>query len=316
MLAIFLFVLGLGGVLLGAEWLVRGAARLGGLLGVSPIVIGLTLVAFGTSAPEMAVSGLASAQGNGDTALGNVIGSNIANLGLVLGLAAVISPLACHRGMVRRDVPLMVGLSFLYFALAFTGTYERWMGALMLAGLAAYLFVAFRARDDVPLDPGIEIVTLPPRAAVPRGDVLKNAALVIAGLAFLIGGAVVLVDAAEEIALDLGVPELVVAATLVAVGTSVPEMAATFLAAIRRQADIAVGGIIGSNIFNLLAVVGIGSLIRPIDVDTGVRNNEFIWMLGFAVMAAVFTRTGHRVGRIEGGLLFAAYVAFAIVVFI
>ena len=316
MLDVVLFLLGLGGVLLGAEWLVRGAARLGVLLGVAPVVIGLTLVAFGTSAPEMAVSGLASAQGHPETAIGNVLGSNIANLGLVLGIAAIITPLSCHRGMVRRDVPLMLGLSFLFLALAHTGTYERWMGAAMLAGLAVYLFFAFRAREAIPLDPGVEITDPLPREAVTRREVLRSAGFVVAGLVLLIGGGIVLVDSAEAIALRLGVSELVVAATLVAVGTSVPEMAATFLAAIRRHADIAVGGIIGSNIFNLLAVVGIGASVRPIEIASDVRNKEFLWMVGFAVLAAVVARTGYRIGRREGLVLFGAYVVFSVVVFL
>jgi cation:H+ antiporter len=304
----------------GAEALVRGASRLAASLGVSPLVIGLTVVGFGTSAPEMIVSALASLEGQPATALGNVVGSNIANPGLILAIAALITPLRCDLQLLRRDGPIMVAISLLAWGLAWTGTFTRWQGALMLALLAGFIWLALRWARQEPSQLAEEFRQfeadrgwLPPDSAATRRMLrarLVHAAWIIAGLLLLVGGGYLLVESAIAIARRFGIAESVIAATLVAVGTSLPELATSVVAALRREADIAVGNIVGSNIFNLLGVLGLAAVIRPVPVAVAVRDFEFLWMVAFAAATAIILRTGHRITRLEGAILFAGYLAF------
>jgi cation:H+ antiporter len=317
MLDAALLLAGLGALYFGAEWLVRGSARLAASLGVRPLVIGLTVVGFGTSMPEVVVSALASARGQPDTALGNVLGSNIANPGLILAIAALIAPMKCDLSLLRREGPLMVGITILFCALAWTtGVYARWQGAVMLAGLAAFVYFSLRWARAEPAEVEAEFARFESeQRLLERGRRSRQLLLIVGGLITLVVGGHLLVTSAVEIARRLDVPEMVIAATIVAVGTSVPELATSIVAAMRREADISVGNIIGSNIFNLLGVLGLASLVRPIPVAEAVRRFEFVWMLAFAALTALILRTGHRITRAEGALLLAAYAAFLFFLF-
>ncbi len=311
MLAYLLFVLGLLGVLAGAQLLVSSSSRLAAMLGVPPIVVGLTIVSFGTSAPEIVISGLASYQGHPETALGNVVGSNIANVGLVLALAAVIYPLRPDRTVLRREGPVMVVISLVFLAVAFTGGYERWHGAVMLAVLAALLVVSLRwSREAGPgaLAGGVEIIQVRPRLSVWRA--MGQAGYAVVGIGLLFGGGQALVSGAVDIAEQFSVPQFVIASTLVAIGTSVPELATSVVAALRKQADIAVGNIIGSNIFNLLAVLGIASLAGAIPVEGIVQQVDMPVMAAFSIVAVAAARWRYSMTRWEGGALLAAYVLY------
>ncbi len=307
---------GLAALYLGAEWLVRGAARLAASLGVRPLVIGITVVGFATSMPEVVVSTLAAFRGQTDTALGNIIGSSIANPGLILGIAALISPLRSDLGLLKREGPVMVGVTVLVCGLAWTGVYTRWQGALLLAGLMVFLWFSLRwARREPPaveaeferLEARRRLLLQEPRA--------RQVRLIVVGLVLLGVGGHLLVTSALALARRFGISEIVIAASLVAVGTSLPELATSIVAAARRQTDISVGNIIGSNIFNLLGVLGLSALVRPIPVSVSVRNFEMVWLLGFAAATLLVLRTGHRISRFEGAALLTAYAAFLFFLF-
>ena len=307
---------GLAALYLGAEWLVRGAARLAASLGVRPLVIGITVVGFATSMPEVVVSTLAAFRGQTDTALGNIIGSSIANPGLILGIAALLSPLRSDLGLLKREGPVMVGVTVLVWGLAWTGVYTRWQGALLLAGLMVFLWFSLRwARREPPaveaeferLEARRRLLLQEPRA--------RQVRLIVVGLVLLGVGGHLLVTSALALARRFGISEMVIAASLVAVGTSLPELATSIVAAARRQTDISVGNIIGSNIFNLLGVLGLSALVRPIPVSVSVRNFEMVWLLGFAAATLLVLRTGHRISRFEGAALLTAYAAFLFFLF-
>jgi cation:H+ antiporter len=295
----------------GAEWLVRGAARLASALGVRPLVIGLTVVGFGTSAPELVVSAVASWRGQPDTALGNVVGSSIANPGLILALAALISPMKTDLGLLRREGPLMVAVTMVFVALAWTGSYTRWEGALMLAGLVAFVWLSLRWSREEPAAIEAEFAQFEQEQnLVAQKAGAQQAGWIVAGIATLVLGGNLLVTSAAGLARRFGISELVIAATLVAVGTSLPELATSIIAALRREADISMGNIVGSNIFNLLGVLGLSAAINPIPVRAQVRDFEMVWMLAFAVATFLILRTGHRITRAEGAALLAGYAAF------
>lgn len=307
-------VLGLVVLYFGAEWLVRGASRLASALGVRPLVIGLTVVGLGTSTPEMVVSAVAAAHGEPDTALGNVLGSTIANCGLILALAALVSPVRCQLSLLKREGPIMVGVTIVCWALAWTGIYTRWQGALLVGALGLFLFFSLRwAREEPPeIEAEFEQYESEHRLLA-SGQLARQLGWILAGLAMLVVGGHLLVTTAVALARRFGLPEIVIAATLVSVGTSLPELATSVVAAARQQADIAVGNIIGSNIFNLLGVLGVSALVRPIPVAPEVRNFEFLWMLAFVAATALILRTGHRISRMEGALLLSAYAVFIII---
>lgn len=310
----FLFLL--AGLLLlasGAELLVRGAARLASRFGISPLVIGLTVVAFGTSAPETAVSVQAAVAGRGDLAIGNVVGSNIANVLLILGLTALIAPLAVSRQLIRLDVPIMIGASLVVFALAWDGELGRFDGALLFAAVVIYtLFLIVQSRKDpgsASDEFGVEFgLHETPRPHAWARDLL----LLLAGLALLVGGASLLVEGAAQLARALGFSELVIGLTVVAVGTSLPELATSLIAAIKGQRDIAVGNIVGSNIFNLLCVLGLSALVSPvaISVSPNALTFDFPVMIAVAVACLPVFFAGYRINRWEGLLFLAYYLAY------
>lgn len=317
MMTSVLFLFGLGLLIVGAECLVKGASRLAAGVGISPLVVGLTVVAFGTSAPELVVSVHAAASGQADIALGNVVGSNICNVLLILGLAALISPLSVSQQLIRLDVPLLIGVSLLVFGLALDGRVGRLDGLLLLSGIIAYtVFAVIKSRREnriVTAEYTAQFAAeVTPENASDRYQTSKNAGLIILGLALLILGARWLVDGALAGARWLGISELIIGLTIVAVGTSLPEIATSVLASLRGQRDIAVGNVIGSNLFNLLGVLGMSSLISSNGVAVAPSALHFDLPVMFAVAVACLPIlfTGHRIERWEGGVFLAYYIFY------
>jgi cation:H+ antiporter len=313
---LLLLALGVGALYFGAEWLVRGASRLASALGVSPIVVGLTVVSLGTSAPELVVSLLAALDGNPDLAMGNVLGSNLANIGLILGLTALINPLEVAGRVVVREIPIMLFVTLLLFPLAWDGTLDRADGAILSILLVLYLlFINKAAGTEVP-EVRDDFAELAHEAARPdRRRWLVDMALITAGISGLVLGGTAIVQAAEYLARAAGIPDMVVGLTVVALGTSLPELATSVVAALRREADIAVGNIIGSNIFNIGAILGITSLVQPIRVADGVLGKELLAVLLLSLAVWPISGMAHRIRRLEGGLLLAAYMGLGLWLF-
>ena len=304
---VLILALGLAVLVAGAELLVRGASRLAAAAGISPLVIGLTVVAFGTSAPESAASLRASLAGQPDLALGNVVGSNIMNVLCILGAAALATPLAVHRQVVRRELPLMIAASALVWVLALAGGLGRLSGICLLAGAVAYtVFLLREARCDAD---GCKQAGDRPRGprAVAWAGVLAGA-----GLTLLVLGAGWLVDGAAGLARGLGVSELVIGLTVVAAGTSLPELAASLAAALKGERDMAVGNVVGSNIFNLTAVLGLAATATPdgVAVAPSTLLYDFPVMLGAAVCCLPVCLTGMEVSRAEGALFLLSYLLY------
>jgi cation:H+ antiporter len=312
---IFLFVGGFGLLVGGAEMLVRGASRLAAAMGVAPVVIGLTVVAFGTSAPEVAITVQSVFAGQADLALGNVVGSNIANVLLILGLAAVAAPLVVSQRLIRWDVPIMIGTSLGVGLLAWDGTVVRWEGLLLLAGGIGYTVWALRqSRAELPLiqDEYAQEFTVPPHPSLRYKAI--QVGLVLAGLVVLTWGARWLVEGAVAVARALGVSELIVGLTLVAVGTSLPEAATSVVASLRGERDIAVGNAVGSNLLNLLWVLGLASSLAPagLSVSSAARHFDIPVMIAVAVACLPIFLHGHRISRWEGGLFLGYYLAYTL----
>jgi cation:H+ antiporter len=309
-----LLVGGLVLLIVGADALVRGASKLAAGLGISPLVIGLTVVAYGTSAPEMAVSVQAAlAGGTGvDIALGNVVGSNIFNVLFILGLSALIVPLAVSQQLVRIDVPIMVGVSLLALMLARDGRVGRVEGLILIAGIAAYSLLAVaqgrRESRDVQQEYAEEFGDRP-RGAAPT---VLNAVLVLLGLGLLVLGSGWFVDGAIALARSLGLSELIIGLTIVAAGTSMPEVATSILASIKGERDIAVGNVVGSNIFNILGVLGVSAVVAPggLPVQQSVLSFDVPVMIAAAVACMPIFFTGYRIARLEGAVFLGYYAAY------
>ena len=292
----------------GAEGLVRGAGAVALRLGVAPLVVGLTIVAFGTGSPELVLSMQAAASGNGGIALGNVVGSNISNIALALGVAALVRPMAVQARLIRREVPVMIVATFFVAALLWDGGLSRPDGAVLLAGAVGYVVFAYigARRGDAP------VVAEEFDAALKREQRLwAEVLLIVAGLAALLLGATVLLRGAVDLATALGVSEVVVVLTVIAIGTSLPELATSVTAARRRQADVAFGNAVGSNVINILAVLGAAALVRPIAAG-GLRPLDVTVFLVSAVILLPLMARGAVLNRWEGGVLVAAYAAYII----
>jgi cation:H+ antiporter len=309
-----LFALGLVLLVLGAELLVRGASKLALSFGISPLVVGLTVVAFGTSSPEFAVSIQSAWAGQVDIALGNVVGSNIFNVLFILGLSALITPLLVARQLIRQEVPIMIGVSLLLFALAYDGGISRVDGAVMFGLLLAYTVFLVRQsrREGKAADAQYEAEF---GAATKGGwDSHWGAQVLLlgVGLALLVTGANWLVDAAVQFAKQLGVSELVIGLTIVAAGTSMPEVATSIIAAVRGERDIAVGNVVGSNTFNILGVLGLSGLVAPasLTVAPAMLSFDLPVMIAVALACLPIFFTGNLIARWEGALFFALYVAY------
>jgi cation:H+ antiporter len=309
------FIIGLVALVAGAELLVRGASKLALSFGISPLVVGLTVVAFGTSAPEMAVSVQSAWSGQVDIALGNVVGSNIFNVLFILGLSALIVPLVVHQQIIRQEVPVMIGASLLLWAMAADGGINRWEGLLLASLIVGYTFVIIRQsrRETAAIKAEYE-------EAFDGGATGWDAhwgvqlLLILAGLALLVLGSSWLVEAAVAFAQYLGVSELIIGLTIVAAGTSLPEVATSIMAAIRGERDIAVGNVVGSNIFNILSVLGISASVAPSDlvVAPAMLAFDLPIMVAVAVVCLPVFFNGSCITRWEGALFLALYGAYTL----
>ncbi|WP_322795106.1 calcium/sodium antiporter [Tepidiforma sp.] len=312
LLTLLLFLAGIALLIVGAEGLVRGAGHLAVAIGISPLVVGLTVVAFGTSSPELAVSVASSFGGQPDLAIGNVVGSSIFNILVILGLASLVAPLVVHQQLVRFEVPLMIAVSALVLLFALNGVIGRIEGLLLFAGVIAYTAWAIiksrRETREVQAEYEAEIDGRPVNARTVALDVV----LVVGGLGMLVLGSDWFTDGAVEIAEFFGVSELVIGLTIVAAGTSMPEVATSVVAAVRGERDIAVGNAVGSNIFNLLAVLGATALVSPggIPVADAAIRFDIPVMLAVAAAALPIFFTGYVITRANGLFLLACYAAY------
>ncbi len=286
---------------LGAEALVRGASAIALRLGITPLIIGLTIVAFGTSAPELAVSVKSALAGNSGIALGNVIGSNIANIGLILAITALIRPIQVQSQMVKRDIPLMILASMLFWGLLLDGELSLIDGVILLSLLIGYLVFSYRSSKDANEDG--EIIEEGPK------NPLLSTAFIVAGIGMLVGGGIIFVDGAVELAKVFGVSEVIIGLTIVAIGTSMPELVTSVLAALKGQSDIAIGNVVGSNLFNILGILGVTAIVHPVSAQ-GFQSFDFIVMLALAVLILPFAWSGLRIGRREGTVLLLSYLGY------
>lgn len=308
---LLLFVIGLVLLTLGADILVKGAANLAAGIGISPLIIGLTVVAFGTSAPELSVSVTSAWAGQADIALGNVVGSNICNILLILGLSALAAPLIVQPQLVRFDVPVMIGASLMLIALCLDGNLSRLDGALLFTGILVYTTVLIRKsrRDKALAEASATDIELD---ADPKAHPGKYIAFIVVGLVMLVLGSQWLVDGAVMLARSVGVSELVIGLTIVAVGTSLPELATSVAASLKGQRDIAIGNVIGSNIFNIFCVLGLSSLVAPngIRVAPQALILDLPVMLWVAALCLPLFYYGLQISRLRGAMLLAGYSAY------
>lgn len=314
-MTILMFIGGLIGLVIGAELLVRGASKLALSFGISPLVVGLTIVAFGTSAPEVAVSVGAVLDGKSDIAIGNVVGSNIFNVLFILGVSALIVPLVVNIQLIRQEVPIMIGASLLLLAMTLDGNLSIWNGALLFALLIAYtVFLIVQSRKETKAAKDEYAAEIKP--AVARSWDSKfpvQLMLIVAGLGFLVLGSEWLVDASIIFAKALGVSDLIIGLTIVAAGTSMPEVATSITAAVRGERDIAVGNVVGSNTFNILGCLGLSGLLSG-DMGLVMAPSLMafdIWiMLAVALACLPIFMTGREIARWEGAVFVGYYVAY------
>ena len=323
LLNILLFLAGFVFLTGGAEFLVRGASRLAIRFKVPLVVIGLTIVAFGTSLPELMVTLLANMEG-GETAniaIGNVVGSNIANLALILGVVAVLRPVSVERQLLFREYPLMLIVSALFFGMAWDGVINRIEGIILFVGLIAFTVYSYTSSRSLPESEQLEVTEFVEEVidGQEKTSVLifaRDIGFIVVGITGLLIGANWLVESATFLARFFGISELVIGLTLVAVGTSLPELATSVVAIIRKEGDIALGNLIGSNIFNVLAIIGITSMVRDLPAPLSMRVVDFPLMLGVAIlpMILVWPRP-HVMNRWNGAVMLAIYVAYNIWLF-
>lgn len=306
----FLFIgVGLTMLYFGAEWLVKGSIAISNKLGVSQLVIGLTVVAFGTSTPELAVSISSAMQGLSDVALGNVVGSNIVNIGVILGISAIISPIIVSKSAIRKEVPIMIGISLLLLGIILDGKIDYIDGALFVIGIIVFTGYSYRSSKK---DTDTQVI--PASQIVQKNIFSKSIILIMIGLLLLTGGSFLTVDNAVIIGANFGISELFMGLTVVAIGTSLPELITSVVAARKGHADLSVGNIIGSNIFNILAILGISSLISGITVSEQVLVDVGI-MLAFSLVLIPIMRSGFVISRREGIILVIGYISYVLFLF-
>lgn len=307
---IIFLILGFVILTLGAEGLVRGSASLAIRLGLSPLIIGLTIVAFGTSTPELLVSIRAALYNHADISVGNVVGSNIFNIGIILGVTALLCPVKVSLQVIKQDCPVMITVSFLALFLVTNGVITRLAGVVLFAALIAYIsFTIWSSRKGVSAEIEQQFQDgIPSRSKSPYMDLL----LIGGGLLLLAGGSHLLVVSATVIARIIGVNDAVIGLTIIAAGTSMPELATSVVAALRRQPDIAVGNVIGSNVFNILGILGMSSMIKPLSA-TGISKIDLWVMVAFSITLLPFMYTDLKIQRWEGGLLLLGYALYMLV---
>ncbi len=298
---------GLAILVVGAEILVRGSVGTALRFGLTPLLIGLTIVAFGTSAPELVVSIQAASNGSDDIALGNIIGSNISNIALILGIAALIQPLKVQASIVRKDVPILLGASMLLVLFLLDGVISQLEGFFFFSGVVVFTVASIRmAKMETNAEVNAEFEDVIPKKQHP---LWLNIVLVVVGLGLLVLGAKWLVDGAIEIASSIGMSQAVVGLTIVAIGTSLPELATSVMAALKKEGDIAIGNVVGSNIFNILCILGITAMILPVS-QGGITTIDILLMLGLTVFLLPVLKSGYIVSRIEGGVLLTIYIVY------
>jgi cation:H+ antiporter len=312
MITIVQFIGGFVLLLFGAEYLVRGAVALARRLKVTPMIVGMTIVAYGTTAPELVVSLQAAVDGLPGISVGNVVGSNICNILLILGLSAVIFPIVVRPTTLMRDAAMCMGAALLFTALALSGTVERWQGALMIAILAVFSIYAFRqerkrGRDN---DPGDMAEELAEEFKEPPKPVWLSLLSVVGGIVAVVAGARLLVTAAVFTARTLGVDEAVIGLTIVAVGTSLPELATAVVAAIKRHSEVAVGNILGAGIYNLLAIMGLVAVVAPIPVPPQIVTFDLWFMLAVTALLMSLLLLRNGLSRPVGAMFLAGFVAY------
>lgn len=295
-----------GGIVLikGADWLVEGGVGIALKSGISPLIVGLTVVAFGTSAPELSASIIAAIRGSGDLSYGNVIGSNVANIALILGLTALIRPVDINPSLGRRDIPFMVVISVIIWLVGIRGVADRFTGLFLVTVFAGYVYACTRVPTTKPEVNGHEA------SRTTRALVM----FILVGIAGLVIGGQLLVAGAQSIAIKMGISDAVIGLTVVAIGTSLPELATSLVAAAKGHADISLGNIVGSNIFNILLVIGVTASIIPYNIspDRFLTHIGLPVMMGLAVIVWPFALSGRKISRIEGGILFAVYCIYSI----
>ncbi|MEJ2193239.1 MAG: calcium/sodium antiporter [Ignavibacteriaceae bacterium] len=301
---------GAGGLFIGAEGLVRGSSSLAIRLGISPLVVGLTIVAFATSSPELVVSINAAIEGNSGIVVGNIVGSNICNIALILGVAALISPIQVKTQVIKREIPLMILISFFLLLVLIDDSISRWEGAMFVIGIIAYVGLSYRYVKKDKND--AEIVKEFEKGLKTKSyKTWQSILLIIGGLGFLIIGSNLFVDGAVETAVKFGVSQAVIGLTIVALGTSLPELFTSIVASFKNENDIAIGNAVGSNVFNILSILGISSLINPIS-NSGVTINDLLIMMFFTVLIFPLCKSGFIIRRWEGAILFSGYIAYII----
>jgi cation:H+ antiporter len=319
-LTVVLFISGIVLLITGAELLVRGASRLAVAVGITPLVVGLTVVAIGTGSPELAVGIQASIAGNSDITVGNVVGSNIFNILFILGISSIVAPLIVSQQLVRLDVPIMIAVSFAVLLMALDGVIGRVEGLALVVGAAAYTWLLIRIsrRETAKVYSEYEQAYGNTGQKPDAGGWFMHALLVAAGLGLLVIGADWLVDGAVVIAGSLGISELVISLTVIAAGTSLPEVATSVIAGLRGERDIAVGNVVGSNLFNILIVIGTSSLVSSegLRVAAPAINFDIPVMVAAAVLCLPIFFMKYRIGRWEGALFLAYYIFYTLYLFL
>jgi cation:H+ antiporter len=299
---------GLALLLFSADFMVRGAVGVARRAGLSPLIIGLTVVAIGTSAPELVTTLTATLDGTPDLALGNVIGSNMANMLLILGIAALIKPVACAPRVIARDGTMVLVATVLFVGFAMTGVFVLWHGLVLLAALTLYLGMTYRAERQMESE-SLHAKEVEEVSGVPEQAMLA-ALFLLGGLIGTVLGAKLLVDGGVAVAESLGVSKTVIGLTLVAIGTSLPELAIVVVASLRGHADVALGNVLGSNIFNLLGITGVVAVVAPLQVSASLLQFDIWLLLGVTALLMPLMLTGGRLSRREGTLLVLLYAGF------
>ncbi len=313
----FYCIIGFVLLYLGAEWLVKGSSSLARSLGVTPIVIGLTVVAFGTSAPELVVSLVSSIKGKSMIAVGNVVGSNICNIALILGLSAVFQPIKSDPSVIKRDIPIMLGISLYLLILSLNSKLGRIEGATLFSGIILYTFINYYLAEKGSPETGVEAASEIKSKLEEIGYVAsrpKQIVLILVGITGVVSGAQIVVDNAVIIMKVLGVSEKFIGLTIVAFGTSLPELATSVVAALRKEMDISIGNLVGSNVFNIMSVLGAASLVRPITIPGGFFGSglwfDYTVMLFTSFLPWLMMRKDFTVKRRDGFVLLFCYVGY------
>jgi cation:H+ antiporter len=312
---IIYLVLGLGVLVVGGELMVRGASDLAAALGVPSIVIGLTVVAFGTSTPELAVSLNAAFQGNANISISNVVGSNIFNVLLILGVSGLITPLVIHSQMIKREVPILIGVTLLFYFFSFDQVITRLEGVILFIGIIAYTsWLVYEAQAHRKSNRELERQSEKEFGGAEHtgASIPKSIMITVIGLALIMLGADWLVEGAIGMAKALGVSDTVIGLTIVAAGTSLPEVVASVMAALKGERDIAVGNVVGSNLYNILAIIGISGALVPsgLAVDPTMLSFDYWVMIGAVVLCWPFFKTGNQLSRFEGAIFLGGYIAY------